>query len=158
MMTNHTANSTSAGSANYPYQNPNYHYSNASRRPSVAPPHASPVLEQENEDAIRSRDDHEKGNSDYGDGDEEGEGEGDDDEEDDGDDDNEMDLLRMLRQDPEPEDQQREEYELVPESMASYLNRKTALLMLWFPLGVSLFLSLSSSGSVYVVPARIARR
>ncbi|KAK4684863.1 hypothetical protein P7C73_g5303, partial [Tremellales sp. Uapishka_1] len=29
------------------------------------------------------------------------------------------------------------EYELVPESMASYLNRKTALLMLWFPLAVS---------------------
>lgn len=34
--------------------------------------------------------------------------------------------------------QKSENVEYVPESMASYLNRKTALLMLWFPLGVSL--------------------
>jgi hypothetical protein len=94
-------------------------------------------MELDNEDATRSREEaggslRLRDNGEYEDDEEEEEGE-----------DNEMDLLRMLRQDSEPEDGQnqgqREEYELVPESMASYLNRKTALLMLWFPLGVSLF-------------------
>lgn len=55
--------------------------------------------------------------------------------------DDEIDFLRMLRQDPAGGDtgsrSQEGEVELVPESMASYLNRKTSLLMLWFPLGVS---------------------
>jgi hypothetical protein len=95
-------------------------------------------MELDNEDATRSREEaggslRLRDNGEYEDDDEEEEEE----------EDNEMDLLRMLRQDSEPEDGQnqgqREEYELVPESMASYLNRKTALLMLWFPLGVSLF-------------------
>lgn len=96
------------------------------RRPSAVPPHASPVIE-DNEDFLRSK-------SDRADLDQE-EREEEEDEESDG----EMDLMRMLAQDSEPEDRPtgREEYELVPESMASYLNRKTALLMLWFPLGVS---------------------
>jgi hypothetical protein len=88
----------------------------------------------EQEEATRSRED------DRGLGLDEERGSDDEDEEED-EEDNEMDLLRMLAQDSEPEDQnpgQKEEYELVPESMASYLNRKTALLMLWFPLGVSL--------------------
>lgn len=68
-------------------------------------------------------------------------------EEEDEDEGGEMDLLRMLRQDPEPEGGTRsgeQDFELVPESMASYLNRKTALLMLWFPLGVSYITSLLS--------------
>jgi len=91
----------------------------------------------EQEEATRSRED-DRG---LGLDEERGSDDEDEDEEED-EEDNEMDLLRMLRQDSEPEDQnpgQKEEYELVPESMASYLNRKTALLMLWFPLGVSLF-------------------
>ena len=138
MMT--TASNTS--STNYSHLNSNQgnglNYVH-SRRPSAAPPHASPVMEIDNEDFLRSR-------SDRG-GDEESrrqsrqddeEEEEDEEEESDG----EMDLMRMLAQDSEPVDNQRrgsrEEYELVPESMASYLNRKTALLMLWFPLGVSL--------------------
>jgi len=137
MMTNHTANSTSAGSTNNTHNTnySNYYFANASRRPSAAPPHASPVMEQE--EATRSRED-DRG---LGLDEERGSDDEDEDEEED-EEDNEMDLLRMLRQDSEPEDQnpgQKEEYELVPESMASYLNRKTALLMLWFPLGVSLF-------------------
>lgn len=101
-------------------------YGHGGRRPSAVPPHASPVIE-DNEDFLRSK-------SDRADLDQE-EREEEEDEESDG----EMDLMRMLAQDSEPEDRPtgREEYELVPESMASYLNRKTALLMLWFPLGVS---------------------
>ena len=107
-----------------------------SRRPSAAPPLASPVMELDNEDFLRSRSDR--------DGDEESRrpsAQDDQEEEEEEESDGEMDLMRMLAQDSEPVDQQRrgsrEEYELVPESMASYLNRKTALLMLWFPLGVS---------------------
>jgi hypothetical protein len=60
-------------------------------------------------------------------------------------DDDEWDLFRMLKENP-PEagndpfavqTARSEQVEYVQESMASYLNRKTALLMLWFPLGVS---------------------
>jgi len=107
-----------------------------SRRPSAAPPLASPVMELDNEDFLRSR-------SDRGEDEESRRPSAQDDqeEEEEEESDGEMDLMRMLAQDSEPVDQQRrgsrEEYELVPESMASYLNRKTALLMLWFPLGVS---------------------
>ena len=64
------------------------------------------------------------------------------------DDDEEFDLMRMLQQSrpsrtrddrfaPSGIDNTGEVVEFVPESMSSYLNRKTALLMLWFPLGVS---------------------
>ena len=62
---------------------------------------------------------------------------GDEDEGDDGE--HEMDLARMLASDggDPPDSRDDEEFDYVPESMASYLNRKTALLMLWFPLGVS---------------------
>jgi hypothetical protein len=109
-----------------------------SRRPSAAPPLASPVWEIDNEDFSRSRSDRGADEEDQRSREEEEE---DEEEESDG----EMDLMRMLAQDSEPVDNHRrgsrEEYELVPESMASYLNRKTALLMLWFPLGVSHFLS-----------------
>ena len=56
--------------------------------------------------------------------------------------DGEMDLMRMLQgsssDTPDGRRNQEASYEFVEESMASYLNRKTALLMLWFPLGVSL--------------------
>ena len=54
--------------------------------------------------------------------------------------DGEMDLMRMLQGDAAASGNRRNpeaSYEFVEESMASYLNRKTALLMLWFPLGVS---------------------
>lgn len=58
--------------------------------------------------------------------------------------DDDWDLMRMLQQSAPPRHAhdrfapgQGETVELVEESMASYLNRKTALLMLWFPLGVS---------------------
>lgn len=58
--------------------------------------------------------------------------------------DDNWDLRRMLQQSAPPKHAhdrfapaQGETVELVEESMASYLNRKTALLMLWFPLGVS---------------------
>ena len=62
------------------------------------------------------------------------------------DEDAEWDLMRMLQQGGPAKGQaderfapaQGETVEFVEESMASYLNRKTALLMLWFPLGVSL--------------------
>jgi hypothetical protein len=55
------------------------------------------------------------------------------------------DLMRMLKEPPPTGDKDpfaiqtnaSENHEYVQESMASYLNRKTALLMLWFPLGVS---------------------
>jgi len=140
MMT--TASNTS--STNYSHLNSNQgnglNYVN-SRRPSAAPPLASPVMEIDNEDFLRSRSDRggdEEDRRSREEEEEEEEEEEDEEEESDG----EMDLMRMLAQDSEPVDQQRrgsrEEYELVPESMASYLNRKTALLMLWFPLGVSL--------------------
>ncbi|KAL7419331.1 hypothetical protein Q5752_006169 [Cryptotrichosporon argae] len=42
-----------------------------------------------------------------------------------------------------------EQFEYVPESMASYLNRKTALLMLWFPLGYILLFSVSLIRIIY---------
>lgn len=117
-----------------------------SRRPSAVPPDTSPVPEQDSEKDVYPSDD--ARNSDAGrrgsemravrerDRDEVDVGRLD---EEDEDEDTEMDLLRMLRQDAEPQDGSRDttEIELVPESMASYLNRKTALLMLWFPLGVS---------------------
>ena len=71
------------------------------------------------------------------------EGEGDERGEHEEEDDN-WDLMRMLQQSGPPKSAadrfapaQGETIELVEESMASYLNRKTALLMLWFPLGVS---------------------
>lgn len=59
--------------------------------------------------------------------------------------DEEWDLMRVLQSTmPEGGDKERnrsaassEEYELVPESMSSYLNRKTSMLMLYFPLAVS---------------------
>lgn len=56
----------------------------------------------------------------------------------------EMDLIKMLAAAPSNVDDRfappaGEHYELVPESISSYLNRKTAMLMLWFPLGVSLY-------------------
>jgi hypothetical protein len=116
-----------------------------SRRPSAAPPHASPVLETDNEDFLRSRSDRGADldvDEEARDRNQEESGENSD-EDDEEESDGEMDLMRMLAQDSEPVDPDqrkgsREEYELVPESMASYLNRKTALLMLWFPLGVSL--------------------
>ena len=61
--------------------------------------------------------------------------------------DEEWDLMRVLQSTmPEGAEKERnrsavssEEYELVPESMSSYLNRKTSMLMLYFPLAVSLF-------------------
>ena len=63
----------------------------------------------------------------------------------------EWDFLKMLKE-TEPEaatdkfaPPKGETVELVEESMASYLNRKTALLMLWFPLGVSRCCALSDS-------------
>ncbi|ORY30332.1 hypothetical protein BCR39DRAFT_558612 [Naematelia encephala] len=70
---------------------------------------------------------------------------------------NDMDLMHMLRETgppgsgdhrfhPHPHD---ENVELVPESMASYLNRKTALLMLWFPLGYVLLFSVSLVRLIY---------
>jgi hypothetical protein len=58
------------------------------------------------------------------------------------DEDEQFDLMRILQQtSPKGVDDRfvpHETVEYVPESMSSYLNRKTALLMLWFPLGVSL--------------------
>lgn len=64
------------------------------------------------------------------------------------DDEDAWDLMRMLQDEPDSTDKDpfavqsrgaaSDKVEYVPESMASYLNRKTALLMLWFPLGVSL--------------------
>jgi len=135
-----TASNSSSTNYNYYYNN---HLQTGlshthSRRPSAVPPHASPVMETDNEDLHRSRSRSDTG----GELDEESRRQSgrDTDDEDEDESDGEMDLMRMLAQDSEPLDQRRgskEEYELVPESMASYLNRKTALLMLWFPLGVS---------------------
>jgi hypothetical protein len=55
--------------------------------------------------------------------------------------DDDWDLMRMLQASAPAADPSRshveDQVEFVEESMASYLNRKTALLMLWFPLGVS---------------------
>lgn len=56
----------------------------------------------------------------------------------------EVDLIKMLAAAPSNVDDRfappaGEHSELVPESISSYLNRKTAMLMLWFPLGVSLY-------------------
>lgn len=66
---------------------------------------------------------------------------------DDGEGDNDWDLMQMLQASApangtRSQQEGEERIEFVEESMASYLNRKTALLMLWFPLGVS-FPSLS---------------
>ncbi|WVN89355.1 uncharacterized protein L203_104578 [Cryptococcus depauperatus CBS 7841] len=68
--------------------------------------------------------------------------------------DEEWDLMRMLTAVPaQPDDVftsfNEENNELVPESMASYLNRKTALLMLWFPLGYILLFSVSLIRLIY---------
>ena len=59
--------------------------------------------------------------------------------------DDDWDLMRVLQQVEPPKSAgdrfapaEGEAVEFVQESMASYLNRKTALLMLWFPLGVSI--------------------
>ncbi|WWC68056.1 uncharacterized protein I206_101975 [Kwoniella pini CBS 10737] len=77
-------------------------------------------------------------------------------------DEDEWDLARMLAQPPPnshlPDDRflpnqsrnsRGETYELVPESMSSYLNRKTALLMLWFPLGYLFLFSVSLIRIIY---------
>ncbi|ODN79566.1 hypothetical protein L202_03520 [Cryptococcus amylolentus CBS 6039] len=73
--------------------------------------------------------------------------------------DEEMDLLKMLagpppahmvdRFAPPTQSHPGEQYELVPESMSSYLNRKTALLMLWFPLGYVILFSVSFVRLIY---------
>ncbi|KAL1407325.1 hypothetical protein Q8F55_006747 [Vanrija albida] len=73
------------------------------------------------------------------------------DDDDDADDDDGMDLADFLKQappsrnghDPFVVTNNSENVEYVAESMASYLNRKTALLMLWFPLGYVLLFSVS---------------
>ncbi|WVW78340.1 hypothetical protein I302_100294 [Kwoniella bestiolae CBS 10118] len=81
-------------------------------------------------------------------------------EEDNGDEEDEWDLARMLAQPPpgsHADDRfaprqsatNGETYELVPESMSSYLNRKTALLMLWFPLGYLFLFSVSLIRLIY---------
>ncbi|BEI83902.1 hypothetical protein CcaverHIS002_0405060 [Cutaneotrichosporon cavernicola] len=66
------------------------------------------------------------------------------------------DLKRFLEAEPVPAGndpfvitQRSENVEYVPESMASYLNRKTALLMLWFPLGYLLLFSVSLIHIIY---------
>ncbi|WWC59593.1 uncharacterized protein I303_102150 [Kwoniella dejecticola CBS 10117] len=77
------------------------------------------------------------------------------------DEDDEWDLARMLAQ-PPPGSHSADDrfaprqshtngqtFELVPESMSSYLNRKTALLMLWFPLGYLFLFSVSLIRLVY---------
>ncbi|WVQ83169.1 hypothetical protein IAT38_005307 [Cryptococcus sp. DSM 104549] len=68
----------------------------------------------------------------------------------------EWDLLKMLSEAPATSDDRfapptsnGEYVELVPESMASYLNRKTALLMLWFPLGYVILFSVSFIRLIY---------
>ncbi|GMK59373.1 hypothetical protein CspeluHIS016_0703880 [Cutaneotrichosporon spelunceum] len=74
----------------------------------------------------------------------------------DDDDDDGWDLKRFLDDEPAPGGDDRfvitqhsENVEYVPESMASYLNRKTALLMLWFPLGYLLLFSVSLIHIIY---------
>lgn len=70
-------------------------------------------------------------------------------------DDGKWDLKRMLEMDPGNGDDpfavtnKSDNVEYVPESMASYLNRKTALLMLWFPLGYVLLFSVSLIRLIY---------
>ncbi|KAK8847503.1 hypothetical protein IAR55_005361 [Kwoniella newhampshirensis] len=65
------------------------------------------------------------------------------------------DLMKMLSEAPPGGGDDRfaprdgEQFELVPESMASYLNRKTALLMLWFPLGYLFLFSVSLIRLIY---------
>ncbi|WRT64674.1 uncharacterized protein IL334_001608 [Kwoniella shivajii] len=72
----------------------------------------------------------------------------------------EWDLMKMLSQPPPGETADDRfapasgvntgnHYELVPESMSSYLNRKTALLMLWFPLGYLFLFSVSLIRLIY---------
>ncbi|OCF33866.1 hypothetical protein I317_01358 [Kwoniella heveanensis CBS 569] len=75
---------------------------------------------------------------------------------DEGDEEDVWDLARMLAQPPpgaSTDDRfappPGETYELVPESMSSYLNRKTALLMLWFPLGYLFLFSVSLIRLIY---------
>ena len=69
--------------------------------------------------------------------------------------DDDWDLMRVLQQTEPPKSAgdrfapaEGETVEFVQESMASYLNRKTALLMLWFPLGVSVWLNQMSCSSL----------
>ncbi|WWD00717.1 hypothetical protein V866_007652 [Kwoniella sp. B9012] len=77
-------------------------------------------------------------------------------------DEEEWDLARMLAQPPpgshtaddrfaprQSTTNNGESFELVPESMSSYLNRKTALLMLWFPLGYLFLFSVSLIRLIY---------
>ncbi|WWD07539.1 hypothetical protein V865_005640 [Kwoniella europaea PYCC6329] len=77
-------------------------------------------------------------------------------------DEDEWDLARMLAQPPpgshtaddrfaprQSTTNNDESFELVPESMSSYLNRKTALLMLWFPLGYLFLFSVSLIRLIY---------
>jgi hypothetical protein len=79
-------------------------------------------------------------------------GQSEEEEERDGDADGDWDLMQMLSNTAPPrtaDDRfapEGETIELVEESMASYLNRKTALLMLWFPLGVRRVNAVSSCG------------
>lgn len=71
--------------------------------------------------------------------------------------DGEMDLMRMLQGDAAASGNRRNpeaSYEFVEESMASYLNRKTALLMLWFPLGYVLLFSVSLVRIIYDFASR----
>ncbi|KAK6903606.1 hypothetical protein I203_107111 [Kwoniella mangroviensis CBS 8507] len=81
---------------------------------------------------------------------------------DDTEDEDEWDLARMLAQPPpgshtaddrfaprQSTTNNGESFELVPESMSSYLNRKTALLMLWFPLGYLFLFSVSLIRLIY---------
>ena len=72
-------------------------------------------------------------------------------------DDDEWDLMRVLQQTaPAKSADDRfhpegETVEFVEESMASYLNRKTSLLMLWFPLGASRVAVSCSLRSQYIL-------
>lgn len=77
---------------------------------------------------------------------------------DDDDDEDTWDLARMLKEEPpstanDPfqvqQTQASEGDEYVAESMASYLNRKASLLMLWFPLGYVLLFSVSTIRIIY---------
>lgn len=68
-------------------------------------------------------------------------------------DDDDMDLLAMLRSDGAGVGQgtqaSHHSSEYIQESMSSYLNRKTALLMLWFPLGYVLLFGVSTVRIIY---------
>ncbi|KGB80158.1 hypothetical protein CNBG_5996 [Cryptococcus deuterogattii R265] len=66
----------------------------------------------------------------------------------------EVDLIKMLAAAPSNVDDRfappaGEHSELVPESISSYLNRKTAMLMLWFPLGYIFLFSVSFVRIIY---------